>query len=103
MYCIDTESLVFMFNGGSPYLGSLIGWNWIIASKSRITFLHYFHKNLLCYNESWLSRKPALKSQKDMKHNETLAQLDVNHFLSLIQLNKCNPKIELRVIFLKHV
>ncbi len=53
--------LYFKTSPSTWHLSSLIGWNWIIASKSRITFLHYFHKNLLCYNESWLSRKPALK------------------------------------------
>ncbi len=33
-------------------------------SKSRITFWHYFQKNPLYYNESWLSWKPALKSKE---------------------------------------
>ncbi len=36
-------------------------WKFHDRKISWITFLHYFQRNLLCNNESWLSRKPALK------------------------------------------
>ncbi len=57
----NRNQLFFQTSLSTWLLSILIGWNWIIASKSRITFLHYLQKNLLCYNKSWLSRKPALK------------------------------------------
>ncbi len=36
---------------------------WAVQSLRQITFLHYFQKNPLSYYESWLSRKPALKTR----------------------------------------
>ncbi len=54
-------------------------WNQIIASKSRITLLHYFKKNPLSYFESWLSIKPALKTMALIKWFKCILQHPTAH------------------------